>query len=336
MRIDVFLNPRARAANGPLIERRLKRALFRCDTRFHTPTSVEDMRSILLSPGMEQSECIVVCGGDGTLNAALTPLMSLRERNGATPPLCVLPCGTANDLATEMGLSARIERVSQSILEGRSAEVDVLEVRSPSGNAYMITNGGVGIAAETALRANALRNWISTSLEKAAIPPARRLGLELLSRAVRGAGSRLYEGLLASELLRWQADRWQVEVELPGRETFVTNAPFILINNQPSLGANFRPAPFTSNRDGVFNVLMVLPTRIVPQLKAILELRGGSLPGAGICGSYETRTLKLRARPGSRPMTFFGDGEILHRDAEEIEVRCLHPGIRITLQPEHE
>ena len=60
---------------------------------------------------------IVVAGGDGTINEALNGLPE------SGPPLAVIPLGTANVLAHELGVAAGAEAVAQAIVEGSPREV---------------------------------------------------------------------------------------------------------------------------------------------------------------------------------------------------------------------
>lgn len=59
-------------------------------------------------------DVVVAAGGDGTLNEVLNGL------GADAPPLAVLPLGTANVLAVELGLPRRIEAVVDIIAEGRT------------------------------------------------------------------------------------------------------------------------------------------------------------------------------------------------------------------------
>lgn len=60
---------------------------------------------------------LVVAGGDGTINEALNGL------EGPTPPLAIVPLGTANVLAHELGLGRRAASVAAAIAEGRPRDV---------------------------------------------------------------------------------------------------------------------------------------------------------------------------------------------------------------------
>lgn len=327
MRVDVIMNSKAGYMNRSVIQQKVQQVLFRCDLHFHIPSSIEEMRQTILDCVELGTEFFMICGGDGTLNACLSPLIKLRSQGIPTPPICIISSGTANDLASEMGISNRIEEAARAILEGGVKLVDVIEIQAQGKTSYMITNGGMGIPAQTARRANVLRAWIKKQAAKSDslfLKTAYGLG----KKVIEAAGPKIYELLLVGDVTSWSTDRWEVSIDIPGKAEITTRAPFIMINNQPKIGGKFAPAPFTSNSDGTFNVLLINPTQLLPQVKAILDIRMGKVPDIGTCPSFETPSLRIRAKENSR-LTFFGDGEILHRNTQELTLRCIHPGIPV-------
>jgi len=65
---------------------------------------------------------IVTCvGGDGTLGETIAGLMTLDSR----PPVGYIPMGTANDVATTLGLPKDAVRAAEIILSGKPVPVDV-------------------------------------------------------------------------------------------------------------------------------------------------------------------------------------------------------------------
>jgi diacylglycerol kinase family enzyme len=324
----VIINGQAGFANRALIESAVRSALFRCTLRFHNPTTREELQSVILNEAA-RADALMVCGGDGTLNTAVQPLMLARQSIDRLPPLCPLPVGTANDLARELGISSRIEKAARLVLEGESKSIDILEVEGDGRKAYMLTNGGLGIPAVTADLANRLRNWVIQTAHcqntKAHWRPALRIG----EKVIKKAGHRIYEILLARELTTWDGSNWNVEIEFPGVKPFTTNAPFIMVNNQPSLGGSYNLAPLTSNSDGTFNILLLNSLGLFTQARSLLQIRRGIIPDETNCPRFEVSSCCLRQVPGSVPLTFFGDGEILHKDVAEINVRCLHEELTV-------
>lgn len=67
-------------------------------------------------------DVVVVDGGDGTLRAAARALL------GGDVPLGVLPFGTFNHFAKDLGVPLDLDRAAQTIATGRVARVDVGEV----------------------------------------------------------------------------------------------------------------------------------------------------------------------------------------------------------------
>ncbi|PTW62250.1 YegS/Rv2252/BmrU family lipid kinase [Breoghania corrubedonensis] len=61
-------------------------------------------------------DVLVIAGGDGSINEALTGFQSIL----APPALAVVPCGTANVLAQELGLPSRPDRIADMILRRRT------------------------------------------------------------------------------------------------------------------------------------------------------------------------------------------------------------------------
>lgn len=96
-------------------------------------------------------DCVIVGGGDGTLNAAARGLMA------SGLPLGILPLGTANDLARTLGIPTDVEAAIDVIAGGRTRAIDLGEV---NGNPFFNV-ASVGFSAELAmnLTKEAKRKW---------------------------------------------------------------------------------------------------------------------------------------------------------------------------------
>ena len=90
----------------------------------------------------DRVDCVILGGGDGTLNAAVRGLMETGL------PLGVLPMGTANDFARSIGVPVDLEAAARVIVEGHEHRIDVGEV-----NGHPFLNvASVGLAADLAKR----------------------------------------------------------------------------------------------------------------------------------------------------------------------------------------
>lgn len=72
----------------------------------------------------ESRQMVIVCGGDGTLNEVVNGLA------GSTIPLALLPAGTANVFAKELGLPWNIERAASLIADSRFRRIALGHVRA--------------------------------------------------------------------------------------------------------------------------------------------------------------------------------------------------------------
>lgn len=332
MRVSVLINSKAGSVNADLVEAKVREALFRCDLRFCRPQTLPEMCDFLHGERAHNTDYFIICGGDGTINAALQCLMSC---NGADlqniPPIALVRSGTANDLAHEMGVSIRIDQAVRNILEGTVKKIDVIEVTGDGKKAFMITNGGLGLPAMSAEMANDLR----ASLQKVSTCPKTAKGFQLLARhgyqMVKKMGPNIYVMMVMEAIRRWDAKDWNLELEIPGKTVVETSAPIVLVNNQPSIGAHFLPAPFTSNSDGTVNLLLSETKTAQEHMRAALHIRKGKVNRLPHFKSFELKEFRLKSQNPKRSLTFFGDGEILHKDVQEIAVKCLHRGLPVVV-----
>ena len=75
-------------------------------------------RALARSAAEEAGDVVVVAGGDGTVNEAANGLVEAAASSGRRLPLAILPLGTANVLAHEIGLPVRPDAIARAIAEG--------------------------------------------------------------------------------------------------------------------------------------------------------------------------------------------------------------------------
>jgi YegS/Rv2252/BmrU family lipid kinase len=81
---------------------------------------------------------LVVCGGDGTINEAVNGL------SASSPPLAIIPAGTANVLAAELGLGASPMEIAETIVGGEARWISVGAI---NGHKFVLM-AGVGFDAQ--------------------------------------------------------------------------------------------------------------------------------------------------------------------------------------------
>ncbi len=331
MRVSVIVNPKAGSVNAELVEAKIRESLFRCDLHFCTTDSLANMQDFLAGEIASKTDYLIVCGGDGTVNITLQCLMGF-QNTSALPPLLIVKSGTANDLAYEIGVSHRIDHAVRNIFDGTIRNIDIIEIKSEEKVSYMLTNGGLGIPALAAELANEFRSYLS---EASTNTNASRLIKHIIgsgSKMVRSLGPTLYPLMVAEGIRRWKKEDWEVEVELPGQKTRTIHSPVILVNNQRSTGAKFLPAPLTSNSDGFVNLMWTESNNRRQHTLAALRISKGSLHKDPSFKSFELKEFKIKNKNPNRSLTFFGDGEILQKNVQSLDIRCLHQGLRLVVR----
>ena len=282
-KIRVFVNHRSsggeRAKN---LVKQLERKLFRSEIAILSPQDLAELKSELLRAVAENVDLVVSVGGDGTVNTLIQTL-------GDTPTaFLIIPTGTANDLAREMGLLGKIDKAVQKIRNTEPEQIDLIKIN----HTLMATNGGIGIASEVAQHVNDLRKKFK---------PFKKI-MNLMH-------DRIYSVFLGYQVMikKLKIHSFEIECEeFQGR----IHSPLIMINNQPALGGNFRIAPQTKNDDGKFNVTLFLHDSRINFAKTLghIKFDGGPNPLDPFLKTFETSMVKVKT---PEPIAFYGDGEIL-------------------------
>ncbi|MFZ4403982.1 MAG: diacylglycerol/lipid kinase family protein [Pseudobdellovibrionaceae bacterium] len=319
----MIINPKAGSVNAHLIKEKISTALFRCDLQFYLVSPIKPVEDFISQEINCKTNVFVVCGGDGTINFTLQALLKLNNKTSDLPAFCLIKSGTANDLAHQMGVSYKIERAARQILEGRHQAIDILEVISQNEKKYMLTNGGIGIPAMAAERANQLRHILQGLAKNQYEKNLSYLFSNLAYKVIKKIGSKIYSIILIQSILKWRAKNWQFEIGLSNGARIVTDAEFILINNQPITGQKYVTAPYTVNNDGLVNLLLIQASSVLAQLLVFFKVATESLKESKKVKSFETSGFNIRSLHSSNRFSFFGDGEILFKDIAEVQVNCL-------------
>ncbi len=94
-----------------------------------------------------QADCVLVCGGDGTINEAAQALV------GSATALAIWPGGTANVLAKELHLPNDTAALAALIAQGQTRAISVGKAIKPNGKAdgdwqrYFLVMAGIGLDA---------------------------------------------------------------------------------------------------------------------------------------------------------------------------------------------
>jgi diacylglycerol kinase family enzyme len=131
--IPVVVNDRA--GKSPRVDREEVRRLFEAeelDVEFVTGDSLEDAAKAALN---RRPAMIVAAGGDGTVSAVA------RAAVGTGVPLGILPLGTLNHFARDLGIPSALPAAIAVLAAGEWADVDVGEVNGT----VFVNNSSIGL-----------------------------------------------------------------------------------------------------------------------------------------------------------------------------------------------
>jgi diacylglycerol kinase family enzyme len=178
----------------------------------------------------ESYDCLVAAGGDGTVARAGRALAHGRM------PLAILPLGTANNIATSLGIDADPARAIEAWTSQRVVRVDVGAVEDAHGRCLFLEGVGVGLlpagieAGRKALPKNSGHD------PDAAVTAARKVFLETLSRL--------------------EPRRYQLNIE---GTTIDEDSLLVEILNIPSVGPRIRLSNEANPADGLLSVVVAGP-----------------------------------------------------------------------------
>ncbi len=292
------MNQQASHCSYEFWRERIHRSLFRSEVLYRTPKSLSELNILLRQDIANNVDTIVSVGGDGTVNTLI------QELAGKDIALLVVPGGTANDLASELGHKGSVDEVIRCIREKQTKSIDLIDINGR----YMATNGGIGFGGDVARRINQLR--VKTPAFK---------------KVMNITGKSIYSFFVAQELLTGDFDTYDFEVnsnELSGRFT----ASAVWINNQAKVADTYSLAPLTKNDDGTFNMIILThPTRALLINCFLKILRGIHPVNDPHFISIETSKVSLKF---ATPIDFFGDGEIFETN-DQFNISSLHAGLNV-------
>jgi diacylglycerol kinase (ATP) len=269
-RLLVIYNPTA----GPrrrerFVEVRERLAGLGCSLEVRETTCAGDARHLAAAIAPGGHDRVVVAGGDGTINEAVNGLRP------DAPPLAILPLGTANVLAAEIGLASDADSVARAIALGQPRAI---ALGRANGRRFVLM-AGVGFDAHVV-------QGLHPGLK-------RRLG--------KGA----YALGFAREWLRYRFPRFRVTID-----GTAWHAASVIVANARRYGGPYVAARHACLEAPSFEVCLFARGGRWPALAAGLALLRDRLPEAP--GYRVVRGCRVEiAGPASDPVQ--ADGEIVAR-----------------------
>lgn len=244
----------------------------------------------------EGYDAVVACGGDGTVHEVVQSLV------GTEIALGVFPLGTANALASDLGLTGRSDKVARNLLDAKPARVSVGRIHyqdsaSNPCSRYFVVAAGIGADA-------LLMSRLDARLK-------RRLGYVLyMLEATR---------IWATDSFPLFQAAFTANGNGSGRVAEVSQLLAVRVR---SFGGVLRTlAPGASLRNGSLNLLVFATRSRLSYLKFLLAVMAGRHTFAREIELVEASSVECRARNGStKPIFVEADGEVLGSLPVRLEV----------------
>jgi diacylglycerol kinase (ATP) len=230
---------------------------------------------------------VIAWGGDGTINEVASTLAF------GTVPLGIVPAGSGNGLARELGVNRRADRAIANALSATARPMDLGEV-----DGHFFANiAGIGFDAHVASRfATASRRGF--------------LG---------------YAGITARALTSYVPLRYRITID--GTRQTVT-AVLVTIANSAQFGNGVLIAPGALVDDGALDLVVFEEQSRFKTLCAVPRLFQGT--AAGVAG-YSMRRIHDVTIEADEPLTYHVDGEPIS-GSRELHARVHHSALRVAVK----
>jgi diacylglycerol kinase (ATP) len=226
-------------------------------------------------------DLILVLGGDGTINEVANGMVHSHV------PLGILPAGTANVLAVELGLGNRIEPAARMIPQCAPERISIGRVQTDIGSRYFLMMAGIGLDAHIVYEMN----------------PRLKMSIGKLAYWLGGAAS---------------VRRWVAQFDaVVNRESY--RCGFVLASRVRNYGGDLTIARNASLFENDFEVVIFRGRNPFQYLVYFLGVATGTLAGFRGVTIERARNLEVRC-PGDQRVYVQADGEFAGHLPARVEI----------------
>ncbi len=234
---------------------------------------------------------IVVAGGDGTIDSVVGAMV------GKDAVLGIIPTGTRNNVAFNLGITGDIPNSVALLRQGRRLKIDVGRVHCGHARHWFLEGVALGLISDLYPMADGLQHG-----------DLGQIG-GLLSTLVSASPSNL-------------------KINLDGHQHLATTAHMMLISNLPYIGPHFQISAKVSFKDGRLDVFTFSEMGKLGMLSFAMSSREEPLEASGI-KHYRARQVTIVSDP---PMPVLADGTLLSQGAVSIHI---HPRALTVMAGKH-
>lgn len=241
-------------------------------------------------------DVVIVAGGDGTVRVVCG------EMSGSGIPLVIVPAGTGNLLARNVGIPLDYDRALRLLAEGEARPMDVVKFTSRDddfGTEYSVVMSGMGIDA-------AVMHDTDEDLKKQ-------------------IGSLAY---FAAGIQHLKVDPMDATLTLDDGAAQEVRASFIGIGNVGAIQGGLTVIPEASASDGRMDIMLADPHNA----SEIAEMLAGVLTTADTVQHVTRATAGTMELEMSEPQLFQIDGDLLG-EVRHLRAEVMHHAIKVMLPP---
>lgn len=303
MKTLVILNPYAKRWEALARRPEAEAALTKAGVEYEILQTEHPGHGIdLAEQGVRQGyQSIIAAGGDSTINEIVNGIMAASTGAEDAPLFGVLPMGTANDLAFNLGIPDDLVPAAEIIAGGMTRQIDVCQVN----DRYFVNNSGVG-----------LEPYITT--------------IQMQIHRIQG----ILRYLVATLIGIYRKPEWEMEITWDDG-SFQGPTTLVSVGNSPRTGGLFFLTPHANAFDGKLTFLVgSAPTRF-----QLLQLLPKAMRSGDGNVTEDKRVMEANSQfihmKLNHPSPVHADGEIFNQAITELEYR-IYPGRLPILLPEHQ
>ena len=265
--VAVVTNPSAGQGRARDAARAIVAELSRDDlgiVELHAPSADATRERLRATLAAGSVDAVVCVGGDGLVSTILDPLAH------TAIPLALLPAGTGNDLARELGIGDDPRSVADLVRRGRVRTIDLGRLE-PSGHAPMwfATVACTGFDARVTLRANRMR---------------------------RPRGPLRYTLAAVAEIAHGTSVPYRLELrEVASEQVVETDALLVAVGNTTTYGGGMQICPDAVCDDGLLDVTVVGKVSHLELLRILPALSAGKRVDHPAVRQYRVESVRLSA-----------------------------------------
>ncbi len=233
------------------------------------------------------ADVVIAMGGDGTIGDVARGIIAQLDESGKEASLGVLPAGTGNDIARNLGIPLSLEIAAEVVHSGVVKRIDMGVLNGVP----FLNNAGTGF--------------------DAAVMQAMNTGFKKLK------GQPAFLAAIFKTLPGYQP--FTLTLEIDGEPRKPEKAMMVSILNGKVYGAGMEAAPNAEMDDGRLDVLIVKATGKLKLIGLVGKVKSGQHLGHPSIELIQARSLKLSSIP-TLPVNM--DGEIRGTTPMEITVRA--------------